>query len=236
MELFSLKDVSFAYEGNTVVSGLNFTVNSGDYICIVGENGSGKSTLVKGLLRLIAPQSGNISMGDDLKINEIGYLPQQTPVQKDFPASVYEVVLSGRLSSREIRPFYTKADKAAALENMKRFGILELRNKCYRELSGGQQQRVMLARALGAARKILILDEPVAGLDPVATQDLYKQIFKINKEMGITILMVSHDIHSAVKYAGKILHLKNKQIFFGTTEDYVQSSIGAEYLGGGQND
>lgn len=144
--------------------------------------------------------------------------------------------MSGRLSSREIRPFYTKADKAAALENMKRFGILELRNKCYRELSGGQQQRVMLARALCAARKILILDEPVAGLDPVATQDLYKQIYKINKEMGITILTVSHDIHSAVKYAGKILHLKNKQIFFGTTEDYVQSSIGAEYLGGGQND
>lgn len=236
MALLTCRDASFAYDGHTVVSGLNFSINSGDYLCIVGENGSGKSTLIKGLLRLKIPQSGSILMGDGLKANEIGYLPQQTAVQKDFPASTYEAVLSGRLSKRGIRPFYSKADKAAVEENLARLGIEELRNKCYRELSGGQQQRVLLARALCATHRMLLMDEPAAGLDPVVTQDLYRQISEINRETGITIIMVSHDIHSAVKYAGLILHLKNKQVFFGATADYVKSKIGAEFLGGDQRD
>ncbi|MEA4846982.1 MAG: metal ABC transporter ATP-binding protein [Clostridiaceae bacterium] len=236
MALITCRDASFAYEGNTAVSGLNFEVHGGDYLCIVGENGSGKSTLIKGLLRLKTPQSGSVLMGDGLKPNEIGYLPQQTAVQKDFPASTYEVVLSGRLSQRGLRPFYSKADKAAVNENMTRLGIGELRSRCYRELSGGQQQRALLARALCATKRILLLDEPVAGLDPVVTQELYRQIFQINREMGIAIVMVSHDIHGAVKYAGKILHLNNKQVFFGATEDYVRSDLGAGFLGGGQND
>ncbi|MEL7565086.1 MAG: metal ABC transporter ATP-binding protein [Dehalobacterium sp.] len=236
MAFLTCRDASFAYEGHTVVSGLNFSVSSGDYLCIVGENGSGKSTLIKGLLRLKAPQEGSILMGDGLKTNEIGYLPQQTAVQKDFPASVYEVVLSGRLSQRGIRPFYAKADKMAVEENLVRLGIQDLRNKCYRELSGGQQQRVLLARALCATQRMLLLDEPVAGLDPVVTQDLYQQISKINHEMGITIVMISHDIHSAVKYAGLILHLKNEQVFFGATADYIKSSIGARFLGDDQHD
>ncbi|MDD4565589.1 MAG: metal ABC transporter ATP-binding protein [Eubacteriales bacterium] len=236
MALLTCKDASFAYEGHTVVSGLNFSVESGDYLCIAGENGSGKSTLIKGLLRLKAPQKGSIFMGDGLKANEIGYLPQQTAVQKDFPASAYEVTLSGRLSRRGVRPFYSKSDKMNAKENLTRLGIWELRNRCYRELSGGQQQRVLLARALCATQKILLLDEPVAGLDPVATQDLYRQISKINRETGITIVMVSHDIHGAVKYAGKILHLKNEQVFFGTTADYMKSSIGVRFLGGERHD
>lgn len=236
MALLTCRDASFAYDGHTVVSGLNFSIDNGDYLCIVGENGSGKSTLIKGLLRLKMPQSGSILMGDGLKANEIGYLPQQTGVQKDFPASAYEVVLSGRLSNRGIRPFYSKADKAAVEENLARLGIEELRNKCYRELSGGQQQRVLLARALCATHRMLLMDEPAAGLDPVVTQDLYRQISEINRGMGITIIMVSHDIHSAVKYAGLILHLKNKQVFFGATADYIKSKIGAEFLGGDQRD
>lgn len=236
MALLNCSDVSFAYEGHTVVRGLNFDVSSGDYLCIVGENGSGKSTLIKGLLRLKTPHRGSILMGDGLKANEIGYLPQQTAVQKDFPASAYEVVLSGRLSRRGIRPFYSKEDKAAARENLTRLGIWELRNRCYRELSGGQQQRVLLARALCATKKLLLLDEPVAGLDPVVTQDLYRQIFEINRETGITIVMVSHDIHGAVKHAGKILHLKNEQIFFGQTADYIKSSVGVGFLGGERRD
>jgi ABC-type Mn/Zn transport systems, ATPase component len=232
MALIACQNVSFAYEGNTVVSGLNFEINSGDYLCIVGENGSGKSTLIKGLLRLKMPQKGNVLIGDGLHANEVGYLPQQTAAQKDFPASAYEVVLSGRLNARGILPFYSKKDKMVAEENINMLGIEALRNRCYRELSGGQQQRVLLARALCATKKVLLLDEPVAGLDPVVTQELYRLIEKINKDTGITIIMVSHDINSAVKYASHILHLKNTQVFFGKAENYLRSSVGVRFLGG----
>jgi ABC-type Mn/Zn transport systems, ATPase component len=236
MSLITCKEASFAYEGNIAVRDLNFQVNSGDYLCVVGENGSGKSTLIKGLLRLKMPQTGSILMGDELCSNEIGYLPQQTAAQKDFPASAYEVVLSGRLGARGILPFYSKLDKEIAEKNIKILGIEPLRNRCYRELSGGQQQRVLLARALCATKKVLLLDEPVAGLDPVVTQDLYHLIKKINKETGITIIMVSHDIQSAIKYASHILHLKSTQMFFGKTEDYLKSNAGIRFLGGEQND
>lgn len=236
MALITCRDASFSYEGNIVVSGLNFEAGSGDYLCIVGENGSGKSTLMQGLLRLKQPQEGAVVMGDGLKANEIGYLPQQTAAQKDFPASVYEVVLSGRLSSRGTKPFYTKSDKRTADKNIEKLGIAELKGKCYRELSGGQQQRVLLCRALCATKKMLLLDEPAAGLDPLITQDLYRLIQKINSETGITIIMVSHDIHSAVAYASHILHLQNKQVFFGPTEGYKHSEIGKGFWGGGSND
>jgi zinc transport system ATP-binding protein len=236
MALITCRDASFAYEGNVAVSGLDFEVNVGDYLCIVGENGSGKSTLIKGLLRLKTPSAGSVSTGDGLQPNEIGYLPQQTAAQKDFPASAYEVVLSGRLSRRGILPFYSKADKAAAEENISRLGIENLRNRCYRELSGGQQQRVLLARALCATKKALLLDEPFAGLDPVVTQELYREIERINRDEGLTVIMVSHDIVSAVKYASHVLHLRNRQVFFGTTEQYVQSAIGAGFMEGERND
>ena len=236
MALISCQDASFAYEGSVAVSGLGFSVQSGDYLCIVGENGSGKSTLVKGLLGLMAPCRGNVSMGDGLRQNEIGYLPQQTAAQKDFPASVFEVVLSGRLASCGSRPFYSRADKAAAEENIRRLGAGPLRDRCYRELSGGQQQRVLLARALCSTKKMLILDEPVSGLDPVVTQELYLLIESINKETGMTVVMVSHDIHSAVKYASHILHLDNAQAFFGATEDYLRSSLGKSFMGGAKDD
>lgn len=232
MALITCQNVSFAYDGNVVVSGLDFQIQSGDYLCIVGENGSGKSTLIKGLLRLKMPQSGSILMGQGLQATEIGYLPQQTAAQKDFPASVYEVVLSGRLAARGIRPFYAKTDRLAAEENIQRLGIADLKNRCYRELSGGQQQRVLLARALCATKKLLLLDEPVSGLDPLVTQELYRVIEGINRDTGISIIMVSHDIQSAVKYAGHILHLQNRQIFYGTTSEYIRSSIGMHFLGG----
>ncbi len=234
MDLITCRDASFVYEGTTAVSGLNFTVAAGDYLCIVGENGSGKSTLVKGLLKLKAPHTGSISTGG-IALREIGYLPQQTAVQKDFPASAYEVVLSGRLGARGIMPFYSKKDKAIVEENIKRLDIDSLKNRCYRELSGGQQQRVLLARALCATRKILLLDEPVAGLDPIGTQELYRIIDQINREMGITIIMVSHDVRSAVTYASHILHLSTAQAFFGKTEDYVKSDVGISFLGGTLN-
>ncbi|MGN0470749.1 MAG: metal ABC transporter ATP-binding protein [Acutalibacteraceae bacterium] len=230
MELISCNSVSFSYENTSVIKDLSFSVNSGDYLCIVGENGSGKSTLIKGLLGLKNPSSGQIVRGSELKSNEIGYLPQQTPAQKDFPASVFEVVLSGRLNSRGIRPFYTKNDKKIAEENIKRLGIEHLQKRSYRELSGGQQQRVLLARALCASKKLLLLDEPVTGLDPIVTEEMYRLIDELNKKEKITIIMVSHDIVSSVKYATHILHLNHKHSFFGTTEDYINSPVGKYFF------
>ncbi|MDR2670544.1 MAG: metal ABC transporter ATP-binding protein [Oscillospiraceae bacterium] len=230
MALITCQDASFGYEGKTAVSGLCFSVHRGDYLCVVGENGSGKSTLIQGLLRLKAPQAGSVLMGDGLRSDEIGYLPQQTAVQKDFPASVYEVVLSGCLSRRGLRPFYTRRDKADAEANMERLGLTALRSHCYRELSGGQQQRVRLARALCATKTLLLLDEPVAGLDPVMTGELYRLIKSLNGA-GLTIIMVSHDVRSAVRDASHILQLQHTQVFFGRTEDYVTSRAGIEFLG-----
>ena len=222
MALIKVSGVSLGYEGKAIVSGLDFEVNKGDYLCIVGENGSGKSTLMKTLLGQKNVVSGKIEFGDGLKQKEIGYLPQQTPVQKDFPASVKEIVYSGCLNSCGLRPFYSKEQKKRANEIMEKLGIINLASSCYRELSGGQQQRVLLARALCATKKLLVLDEPVAGLDPVVTKNLYRLISDINKE-GTTVIMVSHDIHAAIEFASHILHIGNKPLFFGTKEDYQNS-------------
>ncbi len=230
--ILQCENVNFAYDGVNVLEGVDFSLNSGDYLCVVGENGSGKSTLIKGLLGLKAPQSGRILTGDGLKPTEIGYLPQQTELQKDFPASVREVVLSGRLNSLGGRLFYSAADKKAAAENMERMGIEDIAAKCYQDLSGGQQQRVLLARAMCATKKMLLLDEPVTGLDPVAQQEMYNLIKLINLCDGITVIMVSHDIHEAVRYATHILHLGNRQLFFGTAAEYKQSDLARRFLGG----
>ena len=229
--LIKVTNASFGYDGKTAVSGLDFSVNSGDYLCIIGENGSGKSTLIKGLLRLMRPQSGDVELGN-VSPEEIGYLPQQTAAQKDFPASVFEVVLSGRLSKQGFRPFYSKADRKIANENIARLGIQKLKRKCYRELSGGQQQRALLARALCGAKKILFLDEPAAGLDPLVSRELYSLVDKINRETGIAVIMVSHDIETAVAYASHVLHLNTKQKFFGTTSDYINSEAGRKFMRG----
>lgn len=236
MALITCRDASFAYDGKTVVESLNFEVNQGDYLCIVGENGSGKTTLMKGLLALHRPKSGSVTTGDGLKPTQIGYLPQQTSAQKDFPASVYEVVISGRLGSRGILPFYSKRDRQIAVAHMEKLGILPLRKKSFRELSGGQQQRVLLGRALCATEKVLLLDEPVAGLDPLVTADFYKTIQSLSKDTGITIIMISHDISAAVEHASHILHLQNRQVFFGLTENYKQTNVGKRFLRGGEDD
>ena len=230
MALITAKDLSLGYEGQTIVRDLNFSVSQGDYLCIVGENGSGKSTLMKTLLHLIEPTGGTIRTGDGLQANEIGYLPQQTLVQKDFPASVREIVLSGCQGRAGLRPFYSKEEKALASENMERMGITDLADRCYRNLSGGQQQRVLLARALCATRKILLLDEPVAGLDPMVTAQMYDLIAALNKE-GITIIMISHDMAAALRYASHILHIGDS-IFFGTKEHYLASKAGKLFVSG----
>lgn len=226
------KDVTLGYEGKPVVSGLNFTVESGDYLCIVGENGSGKSTLIKTLLRLHPVMSGSITSGDGLADREIGYLPQQTIVQRDFPASVTEIVQSGLLGRCGLRPFYRKEEKQLAQQNMKRLGIGHLAHRCYRELSGGQQQRVLLARALCATRKMLLLDEPVAGLDPKATAEMYELVSELNQKDGITIIMVSHDIDAALAYATHILHV-GEVPFWGTRDEYIKSGLVRRFVSGG---
>lgn len=232
MSLMSCKDLSFAYGGDTVLRGVNFSVSSGDYLCVVGENGSGKSTLMKGLLGLKEPDGGKIILGDGLRRGEIGYLPQQTDLQRDFPASVFEVVLSGRLNGLGRRFFYNKVDRLAAEENLDRMGMLELKDHCYQELSGGQQQRVLLARALCATKKLLLLDEPVAGLDPVATGDMYNLLKLINLCDNVTVVMVSHDVDAALNYATHILQLGHSQLFFGTVSDYKKSDAIRRLKGG----
>ncbi len=217
MELIKCENLSLGYEGKEVVGHLDFSVNTGDYLCIVGENGSGKSTLVKTLLGLLPPLSGRIEWKKEE--GGIGYLPQQTAVQRDFPATVEEIVLSGFVGKVGIRPFYNKAEKKTAHDKMVRLGIEKTAKKCYRELSGGQQQRVLLCRALCATDSILLLDEPTAGLDPMATKEFYRLIGELNRD-GITVIMVSHDIGAVSEYAGKVLHIGEK-LFFGTKEAYL---------------
>lgn len=233
MALLTCQELSLGYDGREVVRGLNFEVCAGEYLCIVGENGSGKSTLMKALLGLQTPMGGKILIGDGLRQSEIGYLPQQTVVQRDFPASVWEIVLSGCGNRLGLRPFYGKAEKRLALENIKRMGLLPLQNRSYRELSGGQQQRVLLARALCATQKLLLLDEPVSGLDPKVTAEMYALIEKLNKEERITVIMISHDISAALRYADHILHI-SEDIFFGTKEEYLRSDLARGFLKGGE--
>ncbi|PJJ30197.1 metal ABC transporter ATP-binding protein [Lacrimispora celerecrescens] len=227
MAQLTCNNLTIGYDGKTVLKGLNFSVNSGDYLCIVGENGSGKSTLMKTILHLLAPLEGSIVIENKQQPGGIGYLPQQTVVQKDFPASVWEIVLSGCLNRCGMRPYYSREEKQLSRENMEKMGISHLSKRCYRELSGGQQQRVLLARALCAAGKMLLLDEPVSGLDPKAAAEMYELIQKLNEE-GITIIMISHDIGAAVNYASHILHMGNP-LFFGTRVEYLDSSIGKAY-------
>ena len=219
------QDLCVGYDGKAVLQDLNFAVFSGDYLCIVGENGSGKSTLMKTILGLQQPVRGRILTLDGLRKNEIGYLPQQTQVQKDFPASVREIVLSGCQGRCGSRPFFNKEEKQLAADAMEKMQIAQLAKRCYRELSGGQQQRVLLARALCATRKMLLLDEPVSGLDPKVTAEMYALIEKLNREDGITVIMISHDIAAAVKYASHILHIGDA-VFFGTKTEYLQSPQG----------
>ena len=221
MAQIKVENLTLGYDGHAIVEGLNFSVNTGDYLCIVGENGSGQTTLMKTLLRLRQPMGGRIVMGDGVKENEIGYLPQQSEMQKDFPASVTEIVLSGCQGRCGLRPFYNQEEKNKAADAMEKMGITALAKRCYRELSGGQQQRVLLARALCAAQKILLLDEPVSGLDPLVTADMYDLIRRLNRS-GITIIMISHDIAAALKDASHILHIGGT-VFFGTKEAYLEN-------------
>jgi zinc transport system ATP-binding protein len=227
----SCKDTAFSYEGRAVACDLNFDVREGDYLCIVGPNGSGKTTLLRGLLGLKAPSSGTVAYGKQIERDKIGYLPQQSAVARDFPANAWEVALSGRLARRGLMPFYTPADKRIVQEKLTLVHAENLRKQCFRELSGGQQQRVLLARALCAAGQLLLMDEPTAGLDPQVTQELYEVIARLNANEGVAIVMISHDVESALRYASKILHLETRQLFFGTVDAYRASGTGEGFVG-----
>ncbi len=229
MSLINIKNLSKKFGDEYVLKNINFTVDKGDALYIVGENGSGKTTLVKILLGIIPSSSGEIIFEEKGK-NSVGYLPQLPTIQSDFPASVFEVVLSGTLGKKTF--FYTKEQKQTALKNMERLGVAELKNKSFRFLSGGQKQRVLLARALGSKKDILLLDEPITALDPLATAQFYELLEDLRK-IGITLIIISHDVECAVKYGNKILHLGGNETFFGTNEEYIHSEIGKRILKGG---
>ena len=228
-ELLACRDVSLGYEGQNVLTHLDLSIRAGDYLCIVGDNGSGKSTLLRGLLGLLTPQSGKIWRAPELRRGAIGYLPQQTRAQRDFPATVYEVVLSGCLNQRGTHFVYSGAQKSAALMNMGKLGVLELKDESYRSLSGGQQQRVLLARALCAAGRLLILDEPITGLDPAAAQDLYKTLAYLNEKEGMAVVMVTHDLRPALRQARTVLHIGRGSLFYGTAAEYLASPQGRRF-------
>ena len=231
MALLKCTDLFLAYDGVTVAEDISFEVNDGDYLCIIGENGSGKTSLMKAILGLLKPSGGSIEFGDGLERSHIGYLPQQTDIQRDFPASVGEVVISGALARMGRSPFYTAEARKLASDNMALLGISDLAKHCYNELSGGQQQRVLLARALCASRRLLLLDEPVSGLDPVVTAEMYDIIRRLNRENGVAVIMISHDVAAITGDCTHILHLHHRVEFFGAAADYHGSRAAQSFLG-----
>ena len=232
MNLIECENLTMSYEGVAALKNVSFSLEQGDYMLILGENGSGKSTLIKGLLGLKQAASGKITFKDIIP-RQIGYLPQQNVIQKDFPATVREVILSGCLGSGGFRPFYSKSQKQAADKCIHHLHLEEIKKKSFRDLSGGQQQRVLIARALCATDKLLLLDEPVTGLDAVVTAEMYDLIEHLNKIHNVTIVMISHDIANALKYANKVLHISSDSSFFGTAEDYVNTDFYKNMVKGG---
>lgn len=230
-KILTCENLTASYDGVKVINSLSFSISEGDYLCILGENGSGKSTLVKCLLGIKPADGGKITLGDGLKHTDIGYLPQHTPMQSGFPATVSEVVLSGCLGRRGYRPFYSSAEKEIASNAMKRLGIYDLASRGCRELSGGQQQRMLLARALCSAKKLLLLDEPVTGLDPIAITEMYSLIKELNQKDGISIIMVSHDIQNLLQHTKHVLHLTDDGAFYGTVDEYLTSEIANKFIG-----
>ena len=233
MALITCDHCSFSYEGHTVLQDLSLQVERGEYLCIVGENGSGKSTLIKGLLGLIAPAKGKITYEPGFRNTEIGYLPQRTDAQKDFPASVWEVVSSG---CRGLSLFPTRAQRELIDRNLALMGMENMKKRSFAELSGGQQQRTLLARALCATQTMLLLDEPVAGLDPIVTREMYQTIEMLHREKGLTVVMISHDLEAALSQGDRILHISHEGIFLGTPEEYRHSPLGQRFTGGCSHD
>lgn len=234
MSLIKCNNIEFKYDNKEILKNISFEVNKGDYLCIIGENGSGKSTLLNIISGVLKPNFGTVVLGDELSKREIGYLPQQAEIHENFPASVYEVVISGCVNKLRLKPFYTRKEKQIANYNMNLLEISDIKNKCFHELSGGQKQRVLLARTLCSAENIILLDEPVSGLDPVITESFYNIINHLNSEHGTTIVMVSHDITNSLKYASHIIYLGKDLFYYGSKSDFLSSEF-SKYIGGNQN-
>lgn len=230
MSILKCDNLCVAYDGVTVIKNASFSIDEGDYVLIVGENGSGKSTLVKTILGLHSPSSGTLSFLDGLRQNEIGYLAQQNEVRNDFPASVLEVVLSGFCGKKRFMPFYTKQQKTKAAEILKKLDMSDYAHRPISELSGGQRRRVLLARALCAANKLILCDEPAAGLDTHGSMHLYDSIKKLNDEK-IAVMMVTHDLAQSLPYADKVIHLGNDAVYFMSKDEYAKSEIAKSLFG-----
>lgn len=230
-KIVEVKNLSMSYEREEVLCDVSFSLDEGEWLSVVGENGSGKSTLLKGIAGLLPLKGGSIDFGGGITRKEIGYLPQQTAVQRDFPACVHEVVLSGCTGGARLLGMRSRADRQRAHDAIHELGIERIHHKPYCDLSGGQQQRVLLARALCATEKLLLLDEPVTGLDPLVSAELYESIAKLNKKRKVAVIMVSHDIAGAVKYSDKVLHIGRGVEFFGTTQEYLASDLGKRFAG-----
>ncbi len=216
-QIIKAENLAIGYDKCPVAEHINFKINRGDYVCIIGENGAGKSTLVKTILGLIPPVGGSLEASDDISI---GYLPQQTTLQKDFPATVKEIVMTGLLPGKK-GFFYTKKDKETAMEKLSVMGIEDLAGKNFKNLSGGQQQKVLMARALCISGDAMLLDEPVTGLDPNATDDLYEMVKKLHKK-GIAIIMVSHDRNAITRDSDHIMYIGDT-FFYGTNKEFIAS-------------
>ena len=232
MSLIKCCNIEFKYDSKQILKDVSFEINNGDYVCIVGENGTGKSTLLNIISGVLKPSAGNVEFADKVLKKKIGYLPQQNQIQNNFPASVYEVVLSGCVNKLKLFPFYTRREKQIATYNINLLGISDIKNKSFHELSGGQKQRVLLARALCSSENILLLDEPVSGLDPVVTESFYDTLQHLNVEHGTTIVMVSHDIKKSLEYATHILFLQQETFVFGKKCDFSDMELLKNVIGG----
>ena len=216
--MLAVKDLTIKYKNNIILDNVSFNIKKGDYLAIVGENGSGKSTLVKAMLGL-KDYTGTIDLS---AFKSVGYLPQVDESLENFPATVYEIVSLGLVN--QIRFFFKKSDRKKIDETLKRLDIYDIKDAYFGALSGGQRQRVLLARALVSGSDILFLDEPTTGLDPIATEELYNIIDRLNEE-GVTIVMVTHDINTCIKCAKAVMHLKRGILFYGSRDDYVSTDL-----------
>ena len=236
MSLIKFSNIEFKYDSKQILQNVSFEVNKGDYVCILGENGTGKSTLLNLLSGILKPTSGSIEFFDESLKSKIGYLPQQIQIQDNFPASVYEIVLSGCVNKLKLYPFYTRIEKQIANYNINLLGISDIKAKSFHELSGGQKQRVLLARALCSAENLILLDEPVSGLDPVVTESFYDTIHHLNTEHGTTIVMVSHDIKKSLEFATHIIYISKNSFYYAKKDDFLNSEVSKKIVGGNHND
>ena len=231
MSLIKCNNIEFKYDGKEILKNISFEVNKGDYLCIIGENGSGKSTLLNIISGVLKPNNGTVTLDSNLSKKEIGYLPQKSEIYENFPASVYEVVISGCVNKLSIIPFCRRKEKQIANYNMNLLEISNIKNKCFHELSGGQKQRVLLARTLCSTRDIILLDEPVSGLDPIITESFYNVVNHLNNEHGTTVVMVSHDIQNCFKYASHILYIGKELFYYGSKSDFLNSEFSKNIRG-----